>query len=181
MKALTGGLPCVSAALLLFTACSSSTSSLLLLGCAFALPGKPAIRRRYGEWSRTPAARWCRKATITITNDATGISDHRAHATTTGMYILTGLRPAVYTIRAEGAGISRVGTKECRAAGRPADEHRFHAASAGSDHDGGGDGGGAPAGHRERGDRHRCDQSNMCATFHCTAATCLRWYFWRAE
>src|SRR5689334_24436020 len=43
------------------------------------------------------------QATVTITNDATGIP---ATATTDdhGMYILTGLRPAVYTIKAEGAG-----------------------------------------------------------------------------
>jgi Carboxypeptidase regulatory-like domain/TonB dependent receptor len=42
-------------------------------------------------------------ATVTITNDATGIvvtSKSDEH----GLFILTGLRPAVYTIRAEGAG-----------------------------------------------------------------------------
>ena len=43
------------------------------------------------------------QATVTITNDATGIP---ATATTDdhGMYILTGLRPAVYTIKAEREG-----------------------------------------------------------------------------
>ena len=42
-------------------------------------------------------------ATITITNDATGIST-TAHSDDNGLYILTGLRPAVYTIKAEAAG-----------------------------------------------------------------------------
>ena len=39
-------------------------------------------------------------ATITITNDATGIAV-TSHSDDNGLYILTGLRPAVYTIRAE--------------------------------------------------------------------------------
>jgi carboxypeptidase family protein/TonB-dependent receptor-like protein len=39
-------------------------------------------------------------ATVTITNDATNIS-LTAHSNDQGMYVLTGLRPAVYTIRAE--------------------------------------------------------------------------------
>ena len=43
------------------------------------------------------------QATITITNDATGIAV-TAHSDDHGSYILTGLRPAVYTIRADGAG-----------------------------------------------------------------------------
>ena len=43
------------------------------------------------------------RATITITNDATGIST-TAHSDDHGLYVLTGLRPAVYTIRAEGTG-----------------------------------------------------------------------------
>ena len=41
--------------------------------------------------------------TITITNDATGIAV-TGHSDDHGLYILTGLRPAVYTIKAEGAG-----------------------------------------------------------------------------
>jgi hypothetical protein len=39
-------------------------------------------------------------ATITITNDATGIST-TAHSDASGLYVLTGLRPAVYTIKAD--------------------------------------------------------------------------------
>ncbi len=42
-------------------------------------------------------------ATVTITNDATGIAG-TAHSDDHGFYILTGLRPAVYTIRTEAAG-----------------------------------------------------------------------------
>src|ERR1700756_1094319 len=42
-------------------------------------------------------------ATITITNDATGIVT-TAHSDENGLYILTGLRPAVYTIKADRAG-----------------------------------------------------------------------------
>src|SRR5579863_843446 len=39
------------------------------------------------------------KATVTITNDGTGIAV-TAHSDDHGLYILTGLRPSVYTIRA---------------------------------------------------------------------------------
>src|SRR5215469_18874586 len=42
-------------------------------------------------------------ATVTITNDATGIAT-TAHSGANGLYILTGLRPAVYTIKADKAG-----------------------------------------------------------------------------
>jgi hypothetical protein len=43
------------------------------------------------------------KANVTITNDATGISD-TAKSDEHGLYILTGLRPATYTIKAEASG-----------------------------------------------------------------------------
>jgi hypothetical protein len=43
------------------------------------------------------------EATVTITNDATGISN-TAHSDANGLYILTGLRPAVYTIKADKPG-----------------------------------------------------------------------------
>ena len=42
-------------------------------------------------------------ATVTITNDATGIAG-TAKSDDHGFYILTGLRPAVYTIKTEAAG-----------------------------------------------------------------------------
>src|SRR5947209_7748148 len=43
------------------------------------------------------------QAIVTITNDGTNISA-TAHSDEHGQYILTGLRPAVYTIKAEHAG-----------------------------------------------------------------------------
>jgi len=43
------------------------------------------------------------KATVTITNDGTGISV-TAHTDDHGLYILTGLRPAVYTIKVDSPG-----------------------------------------------------------------------------
>ena len=43
------------------------------------------------------------QGTITITNNATGIAT-TARTDTNGLYILTGLRPAAYTIRADAAG-----------------------------------------------------------------------------
>src|SRR6266496_5015696 len=43
------------------------------------------------------------QATITITNDATGISTS-ARSDANGLYILTGLRPAVYTIKTDAPG-----------------------------------------------------------------------------
>src|SRR5437588_9062924 len=43
------------------------------------------------------------KATITITNDATGISE-TSRSDDHGLYVLTGLRPAVYTIKADAVG-----------------------------------------------------------------------------
>jgi hypothetical protein len=49
-------------------------------------------------------------ATITITNDGTGITSV-AHTDDHGQYILTGLRPASYTIKAEGAGFRAVENK----------------------------------------------------------------------
>ena len=49
-------------------------------------------------------------ATITITNDATGIPTV-AHSDDRGQYILTGLRPAVYTIKTEAAGFRAVESK----------------------------------------------------------------------
>jgi Carboxypeptidase regulatory-like domain/TonB dependent receptor len=50
-------------------------------------------------------------ATITITNDATGIVA-TAQTDEHGLYILTGLRPAVYTIKAEGAGFRAAEEKD---------------------------------------------------------------------
>ena len=49
-------------------------------------------------------------ATVTITNDETGIST-TAHTNGEGLYILTGLRPAAYTLRVEASGFQTVERK----------------------------------------------------------------------
>src|SRR5262249_32130846 len=49
-------------------------------------------------------------ATITITNDATGIAS-TSKSDDRGQYILTGLRPATYTIKAEATGFRVVEQK----------------------------------------------------------------------
>ena len=50
------------------------------------------------------------QATVVITNDATAIAT-TAHTDSNGLYILTGLRPAVYTIRADATGFRPVEQK----------------------------------------------------------------------
>jgi hypothetical protein len=74
-----------------------------------ALMGAPAV---FGQASYTAQVRGTVKdqsgalmanATVTITNDATGIA-LTVHTDEHGLYILTGLRPAVYTIKTEAAG-----------------------------------------------------------------------------
>jgi hypothetical protein len=49
-------------------------------------------------------------ATVTITNEETGIGS-TARTNDEGLYILTGLRPATYTLRAEGAGFQTIEKK----------------------------------------------------------------------
>src|SRR5437762_10791327 len=51
-----------------------------------------------------------RDAVVTITNDATGISAV-AHSNQNGLYILTGLRPASYTLKIEATGFRAVERK----------------------------------------------------------------------
>ena len=83
-----------------------------LLWCALALAVAGAPTRTLGQASYTAQVRGVVKdqsgamitnATVTITNDATGIPT-TAHSDTNGLYILTGLRPAVYTIKADKPG-----------------------------------------------------------------------------
>jgi len=83
-----------------------------LLCCAVALTIAGAAISAFGQASYTAQVRGVVKdqsgamimdASVTITNDATGIST-AAHSDANGLYILTGLRPAVYTIKAEKPG-----------------------------------------------------------------------------
>ncbi len=89
------------------------------------------------------------QATITITNDATGIAV-TAHSDDHGFYILTGLRPAVYTIRAEGAGFRATEEKNVVLQVDQQTTIDFDAAPARSNHHRRGNRGRAPAGYRER-------------------------------
>src|ERR1700751_3726965 len=90
--------------------CHSLVASLLWCAVAVTLTG--AAIPAFGQASYTAQVRGGIKdqsgamiieATVTITNDATGISN-TAHSDANGLYILTGLRPAVYTIRADRPG-----------------------------------------------------------------------------
>ena len=89
--------------------CHRLVSSLLWSALALTLVGAiPA----FGQASYTAQVRGVVKdqsgamitdATVAITNDATGITS-TAHSDANGLYILTGLRPAVYTIKADKPG-----------------------------------------------------------------------------
>ncbi|HXJ86171.1 MAG TPA: TonB-dependent receptor [Candidatus Binatia bacterium] len=90
--------------------CRSLVAS--LLKCAFALIYAGVATCAFGQASYTAQVRGVVKdqsgamitdAMVTITNDATGISN-TAHSDANGLYILTGLRPAVYTIKADKTG-----------------------------------------------------------------------------
>jgi len=88
--------------------CRGWVASLLWCAWILAVTGVAA----FGQASYTAQVRGVVKdqsgamitnATITITNDATGITT-TAHSDANGLYILTGLRPAVYSIRADREG-----------------------------------------------------------------------------
>ena len=55
-------------------------------------------------------------ATVTITNDGTDVSTI-AHTDDHGLYLLTGLRPSTYTIKAEAAGFRTAENQERGAGG----------------------------------------------------------------
>src|SRR5438552_3947471 len=82
------------------------------MGIVFAVLSIVWVAEAWGQASYTAQIRGVVKdqsgalvanATVTITNDATGISE-TARSDDHGLYILTGLRPAVYTIKADAAG-----------------------------------------------------------------------------
>ena len=62
-------------------------------------------------------------ATVTIINDGTGASTS-ARTDEHGLYLLTGLRPSTYTIKAEAAGF-QAEKPECSVGGRPAGNAEF--------------------------------------------------------
>src|SRR5947209_9672274 len=82
------------------------------MGIVFAVLSIVWVAEAWGQASYTAQIRGVVKdqsgalvpnATITITNDATGISE-TSRSDDHGLYVLTGLRPAVYTIKADAAG-----------------------------------------------------------------------------
>src|SRR5438094_8590117 len=89
------------------------------MGVVFAVLSIVWVAEAWGQASYTAQIRGVVKdqsgalvanATITITNDATGISE-TARSDDHGLYILTGLRPAVYNIKADAAGVRRAEEK----------------------------------------------------------------------
>ncbi len=76
------------------------TAFLLLANAAF---GQASYTAQVRGAVKDQSGALVTQATITITNDATGISV-TAHSDEHGLYVLTGLRPAVYTIKADGSG-----------------------------------------------------------------------------
>ncbi|HTT22927.1 MAG TPA: carboxypeptidase regulatory-like domain-containing protein [Candidatus Sulfotelmatobacter sp.] len=90
--------------------CRRLVASLLWWALALTLAGVATFA--FGQASYTAQVRGVVKdqsgamitdATVTISNDATGISN-TAHSDANGLYVLTGLRPAVYTIKADKPG-----------------------------------------------------------------------------
>src|SRR5438093_1399864 len=82
------------------------------MGIVFAVLSIVWVPEAWGQASYTAQIRGVVKdqsgalvpnATITITNDATGISE-TSRSDDHGLYVLTGLRPAVYTIKADAVG-----------------------------------------------------------------------------
>ena len=69
-------------------------------------------------------------AIITITNDGTGIST-TAHTDDKGLYTVTGLRPASYTVKCEAKGFQSAERKQSGVTGRPTDLNRLLIETAG--------------------------------------------------
>ena len=86
--------------------CSSALCTVALAALMFlatALCGQASYTAQVRGVVKDQSGAMITRATITITNDATAIS-LTAHSDEHGLYVLAGLRPAVYTIRAEATG-----------------------------------------------------------------------------
>ncbi|PYX49475.1 MAG: hypothetical protein DMG76_37325 [Acidobacteria bacterium] len=81
--------------------CAVALAALMFL--ATALCGQASYTAQVRGVVKDQSGAMITRATITITNDATAIS-LTAHSDEHGLYVLAGLRPAVYTIRAEATG-----------------------------------------------------------------------------
>lgn len=90
--------------------CVCAVPFLLLLGLATASFGQASYTAQVRGVIKDASGALVTQGTITITNDGTGIST-TAHTDDHGMYVLTGLRPASYTIKAEAPGFRAIEQK----------------------------------------------------------------------
>jgi hypothetical protein len=91
--------------------CQRLIASILFLLCTISLAfGQGSYTAQIRGTIKDQSGAVVQNATVTITNDATGISVV-AHSNLEGLYILTGLRPAMYTLKAEAAGFRGVERK----------------------------------------------------------------------
>ena len=87
-----------------------SVSIFFLLCVAGCLFGQASYTSQIRGTVTDPTGAVVQNATITITNDATGIASV-AHSNQQGLYILTGLRPATYTLKVEAPGFGAIERK----------------------------------------------------------------------
>lgn len=88
--------------------CQKLIASLLFLLCGISLVfGQGSYTAQIRGTITDPSGALVHAALITITNNATGISV-TAHSNEEGLYILTGLRPAMYTLKVEATGFRAV-------------------------------------------------------------------------
>jgi hypothetical protein len=84
--------------------CQKLAASILFLFCGISIAfSQGSYTAQIRGTVTDPSGAILRDAVITITNDATGIATV-AHSNGEGLYILTGLRPASYTLKAEATG-----------------------------------------------------------------------------
>ena len=92
--------------------CQKLAASILFLLCAISVVfGQGSYTAQIRGTVKDQSGAVVQGATITITNDATGISVV-AHSNQEGLYILTGLRPAMYTLKVEAVGFRGVERKD---------------------------------------------------------------------
>jgi hypothetical protein len=92
--------------------CQKLAASILFLLCGISfLFGQGSYTAQIRGTVKDQSGAVVQGATVTITNDATGISV-AAHSNHEGLYILTGLRPAIYTLKVEAVGFRGVERKD---------------------------------------------------------------------
>jgi hypothetical protein len=92
--------------------CHKIAASLLFVLCAISIVlGQGSYTAQIRGTVTDPSGAMVRDALVTITNDATGISVV-AHSNPQGLYILTGLRPAAYTLKVEATGFRAIERKD---------------------------------------------------------------------